>query len=240
MSAQSMPHPPLRIVLVGYGRMGQAVDAIAEAHGCEVAERLDIHNNRNGEGIDAPTLDGVQVAIEFSLGNAVATNVVKLAARGINVVIGTTGWSDREAEVRRRANDAGIGVVHAANFSLGVNLFQAVVEQSAALFAKHSDFGAWIHEHHHAGKKDAPSGTALALEAAMRSAGYSDAVNMASTRAGTMPSLHTVGYDGPFDTITLTHTARDRSTFALGALEAAKWVVGRQGWFTMRDVLGID
>ncbi len=240
MSAQSKHHPPLRIALVGYGRMGQAVDAIAQAHGCEVAERLDIHNNRDGEGIESSSLDGVQVAIEFSLGDAVATNVAKLGARGINVVIGTTGWNDREADVRRLADDAGIGVVHAANFSLGVNLYQAVVERSAKLFARHADFGAWIHEHHHAGKKDAPSGTAHALEAAMRSSGYSAPIDMASTRAGTMPSLHTVGYDGPFDTITLTHTARDRSTFARGALEAAKWVVGRQGWFTMRDVLGLD
>lgn len=230
----------LRILLVGYGRMGKAVDALSADYGCEVVERLDVHNNRRGEGIDSPALPDVDVAIEFSLADSAASNVKKLAARGINVVVGATGWDAQEEEVRRAAEEARIGVVHAANFSLGVNLFAAVVERSAALFARHEDFGSWIHEGHHAAKRDAPSGTALALRTAMRTAGYGRDVDVSSTRAGRMPGTHTVGYDGPFDTITLTHTARDRATFARGALEAARWVRGRSGWFSMRDVLGID
>ena len=230
----------VRIVLVGYGRMGKAVDALSADHGCEVVKRLDVHNNRHGEGIDSASLPDADVAIEFSLADSVASNVAKLAARGVNVVIGATGWEAQEAEVRRVADEAGIGVVHAANFSLGVNLFLAVVERSAALFARYEDFGSWIHEVHHAAKQDAPSGTALALRTAMEGAGYTRDIDVASTRAGRMPGLHTVGYDGPFDTITLTHTARDRATFARGALEAARWVRGRRGWFSMRDVLGID
>ena len=230
----------LRILLVGYGRMGKAVDALSADYGCEVVERLDVHNNRRGEGIDSPTLPDVDVAIEFSLADSAASNVKKLAARGIDVVVGATGWDAQEEEVRRAAEEARIGVVHAANFSLGVNLFAAVVERSAALFARHEDFGSWIHEGHHAAKRDAPSGTALALRTAMRTAGYERDVDVSSTRAGRMPGTHTVGYDGPFDTITLTHTARDRATFARGALEAARWVRGRSGWFSMRDVLGID
>lgn len=230
----------LRILLVGYGRMGKAVDALSADYGCEVVERLDVHNNRRGEGIDSPTLPDADVAIEFSLADSAASNVKKLAARGIDVVVGATGWDAQEEEVRRAAEKARIGVVHAANFSLGVNLFAAVVERSAALFARHDDFGSWIHEGHHAAKRDAPSGTALALRTAMRKAGYGRDVDVSSTRAGRMPGTHTVGYDGPFDTITLTHTARDRATFARGALEAARWVRGRSGWFSMRDVLGID
>lgn len=230
----------LRILLVGYGRMGKAVDALSADYGCEVVERLDVHNNRSGEGIDSPALPDVDVAIEFSLADSAASNVKKLAARGIDVVVGATGWDAQEEEVRRAAEEARIGVVHAANFSLGVNLFAAVVERSAALFARHDDFGSWIHEGHHAAKRDAPSGTALALRTAMRTAGYGRDVDVSSTRAGRMPGTHTVGYDGPFDTITLTHTARDRATFARGALEAARWVRGRRGWFSMRDVLGID
>lgn len=230
----------LRILLVGYGRMGKAVDALSADYGCEVVERLDVHNNRRGEGIDSPALPDVDVAIEFSLADSAASNVKKLAARGIDVVVGATGWDAQEEEVRRAAEKARIGVVHAANFSLGVNLFAAVVERSAALFARHDDFGSWIHEGHHAAKRDAPSGTALALRTAMRTAGYGRDVDVSSTRAGRMPGTHTVGYDGPFDTITLTHTARDRATFARGALEAARWVRGRSGWFSMRDVLGID
>ena len=232
----------VRIVLVGYGRMGKAIDALSAEHGCEVVERLDIDNNRAGEGLASPTIDkaSVDVAIEFSLADSVVSNVTKLAARGINVVVGTTGWDAHEPAVRKAAEEANIGVVHAANCSLGVNLFQAVVERSAELFARHDDFGAWIHEGHHAAKQDAPSGTALALKRAMRDAGYAREIDMASTRAGKMPGVHTIGYDGPFDTITLTHTARDRSTFARGALEAARWVKGKHGWFTMRDVLGLD
>lgn len=230
----------VRILLVGYGRMGKAVDALSAEYGCEVVERLDVHNNRGGEGIDSPALPDADVAIEFSLADSAASNVKKLAARDIDVVVGATGWEAQEEEVRRAAEEARIGVVHAANFSLGVNLFAAVVERSAALFARHEDFGSWIHEGHHAAKRDAPSGTALALRTAMRTAGYERNVDVSSTRAGRMPGTHTVGYDGPFDTITLTHTARDRATFARGALEAARWVRGRSGWFSMRDVLGID
>jgi len=230
----------LRIALVGYGRMGKAIDAISDEHGCRVVERLDIHNNRNGEGLESSSLNDVDVAIEFSLPESVVSNVTKLAARGINVIIGTTGWEKDEPVLRRLVEENHIGVVHAANFSLGVNLFEAIVEQSAQLFAQHEDFGAWIHEGHHAAKKDAPSGTALALKNSMQKIGYPREIDISSTRAGKLPGIHTVGYDGPFDTITLTHTARDRATFARGALEAARWVTNKQGWFTMRNVLGLD
>ena len=227
----------VRIVLVGYGRMGKAIDDLSDDYGCEVVERLDIHNNQDGQGLDASTLDNVDVAIEFSLASAVVTNVTKLATRGINVVIGTTGWNEHETTLRKIVEESGVGVVHAANFSLGVNIFKAIVAQSAQLFAEQEDFGAWIHEGHHAEKKDAPSGTASALKEDMHQAGYKREIDISCTRAGKMPGIHTVGYDGPFDTITLTHTARDRSTFARGALEAARWVQGKHGWFTMRDVL---
>ena len=230
----------LRIALVGYGRMGKAIDAISDEHGCHVVERLDIHNNRNGEGLESSSLNDVDVAIEFSLPESVVSNVTKLAARGINVIIGTTGWEKDEPVLRRLVEENHIGVVHAANFSLGVNLFEAIVERSAQLFAQHEDFGAWIHEGHHAAKKDAPSGTALALKNSMQKIGYPREIDISSTRAGKLPGFHTVGYDGPFDTITLTHTARDRATFARGALEAARWVTNKQGWFTMRNVLGLD
>ena len=227
----------VRIVIVGHGRMGKAIDRLSSSYGCEVVERLDIHNNQDGQGLDAPTLDNVDVAIEFSLASSVVTNVTKLANRGINVVIGTTGWDEHETTLRKVVEESGIGVVHAANFSLGVNIFKAIVKESARLFSRQEDFGTWIHEGHHAEKKDAPSGTALSLKEEIYKSGYERDIDISSTRAGKMPGIHTVGYDGPFDTITLTHTARDRSTFARGALEAARWVQGKHGWFTMHDVL---
>ena len=230
----------LRILIVGYGRMGKELDALAGRHDCEVSERLDIHNNTSGEGMTPEQLQDVDVAIDFSTAAATLDNLPRLAAAGVNAVLGTTGWNDQEAAMRQVVENAGIGVVVAANFSLGVNLFQGIVERASSLLRDHGDFGAWIHESHHAAKLDAPSGTALALEAAMRASGYTDTVDVASTRVGSVPGTHTVGFDGPFETITLTHTARNRSTFARGALEAARWVQGRQGWFTMRDVLGLD
>jgi len=179
------------------------------------------------------------VAIDFSIADAVVENAQRLAERRINIVIGTTGWSVREADVRRIAEDAGIGVVAAPNFALGVNLFVALAERAAQLFGPQAGFGAWIHEAHHAAKRDAPSGTALLLNAAMKEQAFSRPIDVSSTRAGSIPGTHTIGFDAPGETITLTHTARDRSGFARGALEAARWVHGRTGWFTMKDVLGI-
>ncbi len=154
-------------------------------------------------------------------------------------MIGTTGWQDQEEAVRREMAAYPIGVVAAPNFALGVNLFVALAAHAAELLAGRPEFGAWIHELHHKAKRDAPSGTAISIRDAMQQAGYGLAIDVASTRAGAIPGTHTVGFDSPADTITLTHTARDRTGFARGALEAARWVNGRRGWFSMRDVLGL-
>ena len=230
----------LRIVIVGYGRMGKAVDALCGAYDCEVVERLDIHNNAGGEGIDPARLPQVDVAIDFSTADALLTNLPRLADAGINAVIGTTGWNAHVERLQAVTADAGIGVVAAANFSLGVNVFQVLVERAAELLQPLDEFGAWIHETHHAAKIDAPSGTAIALRDGMRRSGYTAAIDMASSRAGACPGTHTVGFDGPFEALSLTHATRERTTFAHGAIAAARWVHGRRGWFTMRDVLGLE
>jgi 4-hydroxy-tetrahydrodipicolinate reductase len=128
--------------------------------------------------------------------------------------------------------------VASANFSIGVNIFQVLAAEAARLAQAQPEYGAWIHEAHHATKKDAPSGTALLLRDAMTAAGFGRPIDISSTRAGSIPGTHTIGFDGPSDTIELTHTARDRRGFARGALVAAKWVQNRRGWFSMRDVLG--
>lgn len=225
---------PLRLLVVGYGRMGRLVEALAAEYSMEVAGRVDVDNaDRPDEWPDA------DVAIDFSTASAVVNNATRLAARGTNLVIGTTGWQEHEAELRRAVAAHPIGVVAAPNFALGVNIFLAVASRAAELMAQRAEFGAWIHELHHRAKIDAPSGTAIALKDAMVHAGYGAPIDMASTRVGAIPGTHTVGFDGPADTITLTHTTRDRSVFARGALEAARWVHGRRGWFTMKDVLGL-
>src|SRR5215203_183912 len=229
--------PAMRLLLVGYGRMGRLVESLAPGYGFEVVARLDDTNNIVGAGI--PSAPEADVAVEFSVPSAVADNLPKLAARRMNVVIGTTGWHEHEPAMRRIAADAGIGVVAASNFSLGVALFQILAEQAAKMFAPYPQYGAWIHEIHHSAKKDAPSGTAITLQEGMRRAGYTHQIDMASSRAGSVPGTHTIGFDGPFETITMTHANRDRAAFAQGALQAAKWVHGKQGWFTIRDVLGL-
>ncbi len=226
----------MKILLVGgHGRMGRLVASLAGEYGCEVAGIVDVDTGWGAE--DA--WRGVDVAIDFSTAAAVPTTVETLARQCVNLVIGTTGWQQHEAAVRNIASAAAIGVVAAPNFSTGVVIFEAIVARAATLIGRQAAFGAWIHEAHHAMKKDAPSGTALSLRGAMERAGYPRPIDMSSTRAGQIPGTHTVGFDGPAETITLTHAARDRTTFARGALAAAQWVRGRTGWFTMADVLGL-
>lgn len=225
----------MRLLLVGHGRMGTLVESLAPGYGCDIAGIVD---ERSGEHLfETGDFGGVDVAIDFTLAEAVPRNLPQLAARGINTVIGTTGWGAHEAAMRAVVEKAGIGVVVAPNFSVGMNLFQLVVEEAARRFAPHASYAAWMHEAHHAAKKDAPSGSALQLEAGMRREGYDRAIDISATRAGSFPGTHSVGFDGPSDTIRLTHEVRDRAVFARGALEAARWLKGRRGWFTMRDML---
>ena len=221
-----------RLLLVGHGRMGKLVASLAPEYGFEVAGVVDSRTAAGGW----PDADA---AIDFSVAGAVPATLAELARRKTPVAIGTTGWLAEEAAMRKTAADAGLGVVAAPNFAIGVNVFLAVAERLGTLMAAQPSFGAWIHESHHAAKKDAPSGTALALEQRLRRHGYTAAIPIASTRAGAIPGTHELGFDAPSETITLTHQARDRAAFARGALLAARWVIGRQGWYSMTDVLGL-
>ncbi len=236
MTAESNP---LRVVLVGYGRMGQMVEAMCPSYGCQAVKWLDDTNNIGGAGLRPDTWPGADVAIDFSIAPAFVDNFPRLAALGMDVVVGTTGWQAHEQELRAVAARAGIGVVAAPNFSIGVALFEAIAGYAAHLFAEQPQYGAWLHEIHHSAKRDAPSGTALVIKQAMEKAGYARTIDVASSRAGSVPGTHTVGFDGPCETVTLSHATRDRATFAHGALLAARWVHGRKGWFGIRDVLGL-
>jgi 4-hydroxy-tetrahydrodipicolinate reductase len=223
------------LIIVGHGRMGRLVEQYAVAHGFTIAG---IVTEESGPALlQSREVRDVEVVIDFSVGPAVKTNLSLVADRGWNVVIGTTGWNADEAECLAIVDRAGIGVIASANFSLGMNVFRRIAEDAAKRFAAMQDVGAWIHESHHNKKKDAPSGTALMLKDAMQSAGYTRAIDMASTRAGSIPGTHEIGFDAPTETVTLTHTVRDRAVFAHGALEAARWIIGRRGWFTMDDVI---
>jgi 4-hydroxy-tetrahydrodipicolinate reductase len=224
----------MRILLVGHGRMGKLIESLAGEYGATI---VGVITRSNADALRSGRLAPADVAIDFTLADAVPVNVALLADHGLNVVIGTTGWSAHEAALRQAVERSGVGVLSAPNFSLGLNLFQLVVEEASRRFAPHPGFGAWIHELHHAAKKDAPSGTALQLKAGMERSGYTRPIDVSSSRAGSIPGTHIVGFDGPSDTITLTHTVRDRAVFARGALEAARWLQGKRGWLTMRDFL---
>jgi 4-hydroxy-tetrahydrodipicolinate reductase len=219
--------------------MGHLVRDLAPQYDCEIAGIVDPASRAHTVALDALEWMAGDVAIDFTSPDAVLTNVSALAQRGVNIVLGTTGWQQHEAELREIVAGAGSGMVAAPNFSTGVVLFDAVVTFASKLMAGQPEFGAWLHEAHHATKKDAPSGTALKLKRSMEEAGYSRPIDVAATRAGFIPGTHTIGFDGPSESITLTHMARDRSAFARGALQAARWVQGRSGWFDMQDVLGL-
>jgi 4-hydroxy-tetrahydrodipicolinate reductase len=209
--------------------MGRLVEELAVAQGMEIASRIDVDDGDWSAPAD--------VAIDFSSAAALEANFPRYVERKLSAVIGTTGWSDLLPAYRAEAERAGLGVVVSANFSIGVNLFELIVGDAARMMRAYPQYGAWIHELHHAAKRDAPSGTALLLRDAMTRAGYDRVVDVSSTRAGTIPGTHTIGFDGPSDTIELTHVARDRRGFGLGALLAAQWIKDKRGWYSMADVL---
>jgi 4-hydroxy-tetrahydrodipicolinate reductase len=230
----------MHLLVVGHGRMGRLVEQLAPSYGFAVAGILEAESNEGGAGATVERCRGVDVAVDFSTAEATLATMPRLAALGVSLVVGTTGWQAREAELREAVSEAAIGAVVAANFSLGANVLDALAEAAGRLLRDADSYGAYIHEAHHAAKKDAPSGTALMLRRALERGGYPRPVDVSSTRAGFIPGTHTVGFDGPAETLVLTHSVRDRATFAHGALAAARWVVGRKGWFTMRDVLGLS
>ena len=225
----------MSLVIIGHGRMGRLVEQYAVAHGFTIAG---IVTEATGPALlQSRDVRDIEAVIDFSIGPAVKANLALIADRGWNAVIGTTGWNADEAECRAIAERAGIGVIASANFSLGMNIFRRIAEDAAKRFAGMQNVGAWIHETHHIKKKDAPSGTALMLKDAIEKAGYTRNVDMSSTRAGSVPGTHEIGFDAATETVTLTHTVRDRAVFAHGALEAARWISGRSGWFTMDDLI---
>jgi 4-hydroxy-tetrahydrodipicolinate reductase len=227
----------MKLAIIGYGKMGHMVEQLAPEYGFEVPLRLDIAENENGIGITREGFRGIDAAVDFSVPGAVLTDIERLSAAGVNAVIGTTGWTEQMDRAKAAVEKGGIGLVWSPNFSIGVNIFVHLVTEAARQFAPHKEYGAWAWEIHHSTKKDAPSGTLLKLVEEMRKADPNRHVDVSSSRAGAHPGTHEIGFDSAADTITLRHTARSREGFARGALTAARWVVGKKGWFEFKDVL---
>jgi 4-hydroxy-tetrahydrodipicolinate reductase len=228
--------PPIRLAIVGLGRMGRAVEALAPERGFEVVARVRSAENAHGEGITPASLHGAQVVVEFTQPEAAVSNIHAALAAGCPVVAGTTGWHAALPAVTAAVERASGALLWAPNFAIGVNIFEQLVEQAAQLAAAAPGFDAHIIETHHAAKKDAPSGTALKLAQAVRR-GSGREVPVTSVRTGSVPGTHELLLDAPFEQIRLEHVARDRRVFAEGALLAARWLIGRRGVFQMRDVL---
>lgn len=226
----------MKIALIGYGKMGRMVEAVARRRGLEIGPTLDIADNEGGLGITRDSMAGVDVAIEFSQPDAVVANIAAAARAGVNLVVGTTGWDAERSRVETIVAENGIGLVHASNFSVGMNLFFEIVDRASRVAARVSGYDPFLAEEHHRAKKDAPSGTALTLRGIVAAHFEGSRLEIASVRAGHIPGNHTAGFDSEADTIVLEHRARNRQGFAEGAVMAARWIAGKRGLFDFRTV----
>ena len=227
----------MNLAIVGYGKMGRLIEQFAPQYEGQVKLRLDIDNNAKFEGLTKDNFCGIDAAIEFSTPSSAPENIERLAQLGVNAVVGTTGWFGELERARKAVERAGTGLVWSPNFSVGVSIFHQIVAEAARRMARQPDYGAWAWEIHHATKKDAPSGTLLALVETMKQNGYSKPVDTSASRAGAHPGTHEMGFDSAADTITIRHTARSREGFARGALRAARWIVGKKGFFDFREIV---
>jgi 4-hydroxy-tetrahydrodipicolinate reductase len=227
----------MNLAIVGYGKMGRLIEQLAPQYGCDVRLRLDIDNNANFEGLTKENFRGIDAAVEFSTPASAPENIERLAQLGVNTVVGTTGWLGEMERARKAVERAGTGLIWSPNFSVGVSIFSQLVAEAAKRMARQPEYGAWAWEIHHATKKDAPSGTLLALVETMKQNGYAKPIDTSASRAGAHPGTHEIGFDSAADTITIRHTARSREGFARGALRAARWVAGKKGFFDFREIV---
>jgi 4-hydroxy-tetrahydrodipicolinate reductase len=225
------------LAIVGNGKMGRLIGQLAPEYGFEVRAKFSRENNLPEGAITPESLQGAEVAVEFSTPDAAPDNLQRLASLGINSVCGTTGWFEHLPAVHESVLAGETALVYSPNFSVGVNVFIETVARAAAFFAKYPEYEAWGWEIHHSAKKDAPSGTLKKLAEEMRNSGYDRAVTLTANRAGAHPGTHEIGFDSGADTITLRHTARSREGFARGALRAARWIAGKKGVFEFREIL---
>lgn len=233
----------MKIALVGYGRMGQIIDEIATARGHQIVARLNETPNKNN-------LNDPEVVIEFSKPEVAYQNNKACLELNIPVVCGTTGWLTKKSEIDQLAVAQNTAFLYGSNFSLGVNLFFSLNEKLAKMMAPFEEYHVQLEEIHHVHKKDAPSGTAITLaegiialdkrfNAWKKEETQADQLGIFSIREDEVPGTHSVFYKSNEDQIEIKHTAFNRKGFALGAVVAAEWILGKKGSFSMKDVLGL-
>lgn len=225
-----------KVAIIGDGKMGRALAAMAKERGWTVTTVLGEKENPDGSGITRESLKGAQVAIDFTEPGSAVRNIRACVAAGCPVVVGTTGWYDSLDAIAAEVGKAGGAMLWSANFSIGIQIFLDLARRAGALVADIDGWDAHIVETHHSAKKDAPSGTAIVIEQAARE-GINRKVPITSVRTGAVPGTHELILDSQSEQLSITHTVRDRAVFAAGALAAADWLVGKRGVFTMRDFL---
>lgn len=235
----------MKIALIGYGKMGKAIESIAQEKGHEIIMRIDVNNP---ELLD-DEIKKADIAIEFTTPNSAVENLKKCFEAGVPVVCGSTGWLDSWEEIVSYCHKKNGTLLYASNFSIGVNIFFEINSQLAKLMAKRPEYNIKVEEIHHTQKKDAPSGTAITIAEGILKNNpnkntwasgetiHQQALSIISIRKDPAPGTHSVVYQSAIDDIVITHTAHSRMGFAHGALLAAEFIVGKKGIFTMKDVI---
>jgi 4-hydroxy-tetrahydrodipicolinate reductase len=228
----------MRIAIVGHGKMGKAVAALAEERGHTIHTIVKSIENPGGRALTRERLTGADVAVEFTRPDAAVANLERLIELGIPSVSGTTGWTEALPKLAALIRSRGGALLHAANFSIGVHLFFRAAIELARSFRGRPEFAVSILEEHHQAKVDAPSGTALLLQRKLWAEEPGRRFPITSVRAGDTPGTHQLTYDGAHETVTLSHVTKSRQVFAAGAVAAAEWLPGHTGVFTFEDMLG--
>lgn len=238
----------MKIALIGYGKMGKIIEKIALLRGHEIVARIDVDNM---EDIHSDAFRSADAAIEFTMPKVAEENCRKALEEGVPVVCGTTGWADKMGGIKKLAEEKGKAFFWTSNFSVGVNVFFAVNKYLAKIMNGFDQYDVSMTETHHIHKLDAPSGTAVTLaegilENLERKKSWTlagtapveaDSIGIEAIREGEVPGIHTIVYDSPVDSITITHSAKSREGFALGAVMAAEFIQGKKGFLSMQDML---
>jgi 4-hydroxy-tetrahydrodipicolinate reductase len=227
----------MRIAIIGHGRMGKTIGELAKARGHTIQTVVSRLENAGGRALTPERLAGVDVALEFTRPDSAVANLERLIESRIPTVSGTTGWNDALPKITALVESRGGSLLYAANFSVGVHLFFRTAGELARCFRGRPEYRVSILEEHHTAKADAPSGTALQLQRQLWAEEPGRRFPITSVRTGDAPGAHILTYEGPYETITLSHVARDRQAFAAGALAAAEWLPGHIGVFTFDEML---
>ena len=242
----------MNVGIIGYGRMGHEIEKVAKDKGITIRTIDPNDDNADFKEINEESMKDVDVCVDFTHPDSVISNIEKISKFKKNIVVGTTGWYDKIDEVRSIIENANTGLIWSGNFSVGVNIYFKIIENAAKIINNVDDYDVFVHEFHHNKKADSPSGTAVMIgeiltdnierkkrvvTEELKRKIAADELHISSTRGGSIPGTHIVGFDSTADTIELKHTARNRQGFALGAIMATQWIQGKKGFYDINDMM---